>query len=86
MPFCAKKSGSSRISVKISESCEHPELEVAEIPIAKCGAYYCSQCIVGAFDESVADSFDEVVQDLVSPIFQGANELCKIFVTRTFGL
>ena len=72
--------------MKSSESCEHPELEVAEIPITERGAYYCSQCIVGAFDESVADSFDEIVEDLVSPIFQGANELGKKFVTRAFGL
>jgi hypothetical protein len=72
--------------VKSSESCEHPELEVVEIPITERGAYYYSQRIVGAFDEPVADSFDEIVQDLVSPIFQSANELCKKFVTRAFGL
>jgi hypothetical protein len=41
---------------------------------------------LSAFDEPIANSFDEIVQDLVSPIFLAANELCKKFVTRAFGL
>lgn len=68
-------SGSSRISVKCSEFRKYPEFEVSEIPVAECDAYYCPQSIIGALDESVGNSLDEVVEPLVSPVFQGVEEL-----------
>ena len=53
--------GSSRIGVKSAEFGEYPQLEVDEIPVTVCNAYCCPQSVVGALDESVGNSFDEIV-------------------------
>ncbi len=72
--------------MKNTEFCEYPEFEVDNIPVSESDAYCYPQSIIDALDEPVGNSFDEVVEDLVSPVFQCGNKLCQIFIACTFGL
>ncbi len=81
----AKHYGSTRINVKSSELCERSKLKINEISVTESREYHRSQSIIELLDESVGDSFDEIVEDFLFPVFECGNKFGKAFVACWFG-
>ena len=54
--------------MKTAELSVRSKFKVVETPVPESHAYYSSQTIVETLNESIGDSFDEIIEDLVSPV------------------
>ena len=72
--------------MKRSELCKYPQFEVVEISVSESHTYCSPQGIIEALHKSIGNSFDEIVEDLVSPVSQCVNELCEVFIACEFSL
>ena len=71
--------------MKSVKFCKYTEFEVVEIPVSESDAYCCPQSVVDALDKPVGNSFDEGVEDLISPVSQCFYELLQILIACNLG-
>ena len=70
--------------MKPSELYERSSSKVSEIPETESRPYHCSQPIIETLNKSVCDPLDEVVEDLLSPVFGCGNKLGQVYVACSF--
>ena len=80
-----KQIGSSHISVRGTQLSESPEPEVVKISVSESDAHDDPQHAVEGLDESIGNSLNKVVEDLLPPIAEGDDELGQVLVAGPAG-